>query len=75
MSQEQDISQNRDFLKDLRYSPCADEFKVFDWKTGRFLEGMDIVKTLNRQNMLLEKCRKHRNLLIERLDEESIYEL
>ena len=58
-------------MKDLRYSPMADEFGVFDWETGEKILGVDIVKRLNKQNALIRQCRKHRDALIEALNEEK----
>ena len=58
-------------MNDLRYSPIADEFGVFDWETGEKICGMDIVKRLNKQNALINQCRKHRDALIKALNEEK----
>lgn len=57
--------------QNLRYSASADDFTVFDWETGEKLKGYEIITRLNRQNSLLRVCNKHRNALIEALNEEK----
>lgn len=57
-------------MMDLRYSPCAEGYKVFDWETGEILEKMEIINRLNRQNLLIENKQKQIDAMINLFNEE-----
>lgn len=57
-------------MMDLRYSPCAEGYKVFDWENGEILEKMDIINRLNRQNMLIKHKQKQIDAMINQFNEE-----
>ena len=44
--------------KGNRYSPIAEDYKVFDWVTGETLERIKIVNRLNEQDKIIERLRK-----------------